>query len=120
MIFITLLVIGYVAWLWVNFVSCFLPVAVLYGVGIINLVTFMVYWRDKVAALNGTRRIPNALLLNLSVLCGWPGALIGQEIFRHKTRQFWFQLLHTATVVINLCVVYLLTFPRFMRHCFAI
>lgn len=52
----------------------------------INLVTVLAYYVDKRAARKGAWRVPEANLHTLEFLGGWPGALLAQKIFRHKTK----------------------------------
>ena len=54
---------------------------------VINLLTFIAFWRDKTAARNGTIRTPETTLLTLAVLGGSIGAKLAQRRFRHKTRK---------------------------------
>src|SRR3546814_20396935 len=49
------------------------------------------YWLDKEAAQGGARRIPESTLHLVDLLGGWPGALIAQQQFRHKTVKASFQ-----------------------------
>lgn len=65
--------------------------------------TFVVYAVDKRAARRGTWRIPEPTLHLLSLAGGWPGALAGQQAFRHKTRKQPFRAVFWITVVLN-CV----------------
>ncbi|MCC1492088.1 DUF1294 domain-containing protein [Cognatishimia sp. F0-27] len=58
----------------------------LYGV-FVNLLAFLLFWRDKRNAVTGRRRIPEARLLGAAVLGGWPGAKLAQRLLRHKTRK---------------------------------
>lgn len=69
------------AWLW-----C----AAVYAAA--SAVTFIVYGVDKNAARRQQRRVPEARLHLLEFLGGWPGALIAQRVFRHKTRKLSYQL----------------------------
>ncbi|MDY0339931.1 MAG: DUF1294 domain-containing protein [Coriobacteriia bacterium] len=68
---------------------------------ITSAVTFVAYGVDKRAARRGTRRIPEARLHMLALLGGWPGALIAQETFHHKTRKQSFRTVFWLTVVVN-------------------
>lgn len=61
------------------------PTALLLGV--LNLVTFLVFGWDKLAAIDGRSRIPERLLLLLAALGGSPGVLLARPVFRHKTRK---------------------------------
>lgn len=53
----------------------------------INAVTFGAFALDKRAAGRRARRVPERRLLTLAALGGSPGALIGQQVLRHKTRK---------------------------------
>jgi len=58
-------------------------------------VAFGAYGLDKWRARSGRRRIRESTLHWLEALCGWPGAMLAQRVFRHKTvdrgfrRVFW-------------------------------
>jgi uncharacterized membrane protein YsdA (DUF1294 family) len=53
----------------------------------INLFTILRFRQDKMRAMAGERRIPEADLLGLALIGGSPGALIARRLFRHKTRK---------------------------------
>ncbi|MDM8349683.1 cold shock and DUF1294 domain-containing protein [Pseudomonas sp. sp1636] len=55
-------------------------------------ISFGQYWLDKASAMNGHRRIPENSLHLLELLGGWPGALLAQQRWRHKTRKLSYQL----------------------------
>lgn len=69
-----------------------------------SIVTYRCYKRDKTAAQNARRRTPESTLHWLSLVGGWPGALIAQVIFRHKTRKVAFLVGYWSTMTVN-CVV---------------
>lgn len=77
--------------------------------GVLSLVTFVAYAADKLAAKKGTWRTPERTLHILSLAGGWPGALLAQHWFRHKTKKTAFQLVFRITVVLNvlLCTYFL-------------
>ena len=50
----------------------------------VNLLSFLIYGMDKLLAIRGKRRIPEAALLTLAVLAGSVGAMLGMLLFRHK------------------------------------
>jgi len=60
------------------------------------VLTAAVYGFDKLAAVRGWWRVREQSLHLLALLGGWPGAYLGQWLFRHKTRKqpfrtvFWF------------------------------
>jgi uncharacterized membrane protein YsdA (DUF1294 family) len=47
---------------------------VLLFIAVLNLLTFVVYYLDKNAAIRGSQRTPENTLHLLAVLGGWPGA----------------------------------------------
>lgn len=70
----------------------------------LSLFTFTAYYSDKQAAIRGTRRTPESTLHALSLLGGWPGALLAQRNFRHKTGKARFQVLFWMSVIANVSV----------------
>ncbi|WP_232012657.1 DUF1294 domain-containing protein [Vibrio aphrogenes] len=66
-----------------------------------SLITFLVYWKDKRAAVKGAWRTPEKTLHLLSLLGGWPGALMAQRMLRHKSRKFKFQFIFWLVVIMN-------------------
>jgi uncharacterized membrane protein YsdA (DUF1294 family) len=58
----------------------------------ISGVTFLFYGYDKMQARNLEWRVKEVTLHMLELLGGWPGALIGQHFFQHKTRKTAFQI----------------------------
>ncbi|MDY0023033.1 DUF1294 domain-containing protein [Arenimonas caeni] len=67
-----------------------------------SAVAYLMYWADKAAAGRGARRIPENTLHLAGLLGGWPGALLAQQQFRHKTIKQPFQVVFWLTVVANL------------------
>jgi len=67
----------------------------------LSLVTLAVYAWDKRAAQKKKPRTPELTLHVLSLLGGWPGALIAQRTLRHKTRKLPFQLVFWLTAIAN-------------------
>ncbi|REG82185.1 DUF1294 domain-containing protein [Marinomonas pollencensis] len=69
---------------------------------LISLLTFALYGWDKGAAKRQAYRIPESRLHWFALLGGWPGALLGQKYYRHKTLKTRFRLVFWSTLVINL------------------
>jgi len=67
-----------------------------------SLLTYLFYWLDKRSALRGEWRTPEAQLHLFELMGGWPGALIAQQAFRHKTRKVSFQVVFWIIVVAHL------------------
>jgi uncharacterized membrane protein YsdA (DUF1294 family)/cold shock CspA family protein len=64
--------------------------------------TFILYAQDKAAAQRGSWRTPENTLHFFSLIGGWPGALIAQQILRHKSKKQAFRRVFWVTVVLNL------------------
>ena len=59
------------------------------------------YGADKSAAQRGAWRMPERTLHVLALMGGWPGALVAQRVFRHKSRKPSFLFAFWATVILN-------------------
>ena len=68
---------------------------------IASLLSFLMYAADKSAARKGASRTPENTLHMLSLAGGWPGALIAQQQFRHKTKKQSFRSVFRMTVLLN-------------------
>ncbi|WP_323751444.1 DUF1294 domain-containing protein [Marinobacter sp.] len=80
----------------------YLPVAVLAAYGGVSLVLFVMYGIDKRAAQRGDQRIAEKTLHLFELCCGWPGALMAQQAFRHKTRKGSYQFVFWLALLVNL------------------
>lgn len=67
---------------------------------------WLMYWFDKAAARRDAQRTPENSLHLVSLFGGWPGALIAQQQFRHKTVKQPFQTVFWITVVLNLAAAW--------------
>lgn len=72
---------------------------------LISIITFAAYALDKSAAQKGKWRTSEQTLLALGLAGGWPGALVAQFFFRHKTRKRSFQILFWMTIAVN-CIAF--------------
>jgi uncharacterized membrane protein YsdA (DUF1294 family) len=68
-------------------------------------ICYVLYAKDKKAAVRQLPRTPEKTLWLVGLLCGWPGALIAQRQFRHKTAKPLFQIVFWITVAINMAVL---------------
>ena len=75
-----------------------------------SVVAFVAYAMDKSAAEKGAWRIHEGTLHLFGLIGGWPGALLAQNGFRHKTRKREFQTVYWATVVLNCSAVVVYSF----------
>ena len=73
-------------------------VAVYVGLSVASL---LLYWQDKRASVSGGWRVRESDLHLLGLLGGWPGAVVAQNIFRHKTKKASFARFFWITVMLN-------------------
>ena len=95
-----------VAGLFVLFVSAAvftgkLPIAVLVFYLAASAVAFAAYAVDKSAARRGASRTRESTLHLLGVIGGWPGALVAQQVLRHKSQKRSFKAMFWLTAVLN-------------------
>jgi len=76
-----------------------------------SAVCFVVYVADKSAARAGRWRVSERVLLGLGLVGGWPGALVAQQVVRHKSRKTAFQVAFWISVLLNLALLVALTAP---------
>lgn len=79
-----------------------------------SLATFIVYLGDKRAAAKGQWRVAESTLHLLSLAGGWPGALLAQEMLRHKSSKPAFRRLFWLSVLLNVLGFALIFTP--LRH----
>lgn len=72
---------------------------------VMSLACFVAYGLDKRRASDGGRRVPERTLQLLAFLGGWPGALLGQQFLRHKTKTLSFLIAFWAVVVLHVAIV---------------
>lgn len=58
---------------------------------VINIIALIEFGTDKIKAKNKKRRIPEKVLIFVSVLGGAVGSYIGMLFFHHKTRKALFK-----------------------------
>ncbi|MBA3175140.1 DUF1294 domain-containing protein [Salmonella enterica] len=69
-----------------------------------NVLTLVIYGIDKTAARKTWRRVPESTLLVFGVVGGWPGAIVGQQLFRHKTQKQPFKTYFIISVLVSILV----------------
>ena len=69
---------------------------------LINVLTLAMYGADKMAARRAMRRVPEATLLVFGLIGGWAGAIIGQQLFRHKTQKQPFKTYFIVSVIVSI------------------
>lgn len=72
---------------------------------LVNALTFLTYGADKFAARKSAQRVPEKTLLVFGLVGGWPGGIIAQQLFRHKTQKQPFRRWFWLSVVVNIVVL---------------
>ncbi|MCD8050932.1 MAG: DUF1294 domain-containing protein [Clostridiales bacterium] len=54
---------------------------------LVNILAWGLFWLDKTLAIHHMRRVPEAVLLTVSLLGGWLGSLLSMYTWHHKTRK---------------------------------
>src|SRR5690606_8302634 len=90
-------IVSLIASYWLSYTPLIVPVIYV----ILSFTTLLVYAKDKAAARQDTWRVPESTLHMLALLGGWPGAIVAQQKFRHKTRKLGFRIPFWITVAVN-------------------
>ena len=75
---------------------------------VVNLAAFALMGVDKLRAKRGAWRIPERTLFLPAILGGSPGAILGMQVFRHKTRHRQFAVGIPLILLVQLVIVVLL------------
>jgi uncharacterized membrane protein YsdA (DUF1294 family) len=67
----------------------------------VSLITYVAYAIDKSAAKKGAWRTQESTLHLLSLVGGWPGAVVAQKTLRHKSKKESFRAVFWMTVLLN-------------------
>jgi uncharacterized membrane protein YsdA (DUF1294 family) len=77
------------------------------------LISFILYGVDKHAAKRSKQRISEKTLLLFDLVGGWPGGLIAQNLFRHKTKKTSYRVKFVLVVILNVTLlVYLFAYEQ--------
>lgn len=69
-----------------------------------SVLCFVLYAVDKSAARAGRERLPESMLLSLGLVGGWPGAVVAQQLLRHKTAKRAFRVRFWLSVIANAAI----------------
>ena len=76
-----------------------------------SAVCFVVYAIDKSAASAGRWRVAERTLILLGFAGGWPGAIVAQQILRHKSSKAEFRSAFWGSVVLNVLAFIVFSSP---------
>jgi uncharacterized membrane protein YsdA (DUF1294 family)/cold shock CspA family protein len=96
-VFVTIFAVALAIATMLGLVTLFVPMIYL----VVSGLTMFAYAFDKSAAMNARWRTQEQTLHVLELLGGWPGALIAQQLFRHKTSKNSYQVAFWVCVVVN-------------------
>ena len=82
---------------------------IVYILIVINVITFLIYGIDKWKAKQGYWRIPEATLLTLAVIGGSIGALLGMQVWHHKTMHKKFKYGLPLILLVQIVLIYILS-----------
>ena len=100
-LFLVMIAVGFIAVVGWSVSAYNIPIQILYLYLAVSTFTFLVYAKDKWAARTYRWRTKESTLHTLAFVGGWPGALIAQQVLRHKSQKNSFQFVFWATVVFN-------------------
>ena len=75
----------------------------------INVLTFIVYGIDKWKAKQGSWRISEATLLELAIIGGSIGALLGMQVWHHKTKHKKFKYGLPLILLAQIVLIFLIS-----------
>ena len=70
----------------------------------LNLLSFGLMAYDKRCARSGKWRVPEKTLFLFAILGGSIGAIVGMQVFRHKTKHWYFKYGMPAILVLQIIV----------------
>jgi uncharacterized membrane protein YsdA (DUF1294 family)/cold shock CspA family protein len=70
----------------------------------LSILTFGLYYLDKQAAQTGRWRVRESTLVLVGLIGGWPGAVVAQQVLRHKTIKLSFRTRFWFSVILNVGV----------------
>jgi uncharacterized membrane protein YsdA (DUF1294 family)/cold shock CspA family protein len=76
-----------------------------------SVVSFVVYAMDKSAAIAGRWRVSERTLLALGLVGGWPGAIVAQQVLRHKSIKGSFRSAFWVSVLANVVAFVVFSAP---------
>ena len=71
---------------------------------VINLCGFALMGIDKKRAIRGAWRISEASLFMVAILGGSIGSILGMQLFRHKTKHWYFKYGMPAILILQIIV----------------
>ena len=71
---------------------------------VMSLITYVAFAIDKRRAMNGGWRLRESTLHLMELLGGWPGAILGMMLIRHKTKDTTYRTIHHLIVGLHVVI----------------
>lgn len=84
----------------------------------VNLVGFLFYAYDKLAAMRSWGRIPEIVLHLLVFLGATPMAIVAQQLFWHKTTKRRFQVVFWSIALLQVLIIYVVVYTDLLKMLF--
>ena len=75
---------------------------------IINIISFILIWIDKVKAIKHKWRIKEATLLTFFIIGGFLGGFLSMKTFNHKTKKIKFHFTNIISFIIHIFIIFIL------------
>ncbi len=85
-------------------ISIILLIVLIY-LAIVNIVGFAMMGIDKQKAIRGAWRISEASLFLAAIIGGSIGSILGMQVFRHKTKHWYFKYGMPAILILQIAIV---------------
>jgi len=72
--------------------------------GVASLASFVLMGWDKRAAAKGRRRVSEKVLHTTELVGGWPGAVLGMAVWKHKRQKFSFYAVTALIALLHVLV----------------
>ena len=109
---LVVLVLAYVASIAMAIHYGLLPAMLPFWLIAANGLAMLFYYGDKTAAQRGKSRVAESTLHMLELAGGWPGALLAQRLFRHKTTKAAYRVAFWTMVIMHIAIVAALAHTR--------
>ena len=74
----------------------------------VSLITFLFYFIDKLKAIANAWRIPEKVLVVLSIIGGAFGGLLAMYTMRHKTKHWHFAVINVVAIFLHCGVTFII------------
>ena len=86
-------------------VTQYMPWRIGAGYGALSFITFWLYAYDKHKAQKGHWRTSESTLQLFALIGGWPGAIIAQQLLRHKSKKLSFRIQLVFMTCLNIAAL---------------